>query len=793
MISKRISALHNRRLLLHVSILAATSGAPAAYAAVEGQRTQVLEEVLVTARKREESVLAVPVAMSVLSGDMLEQRAINDMDDLARAVPQLVIGEGGGTVQGGNIVLRGISGADANPLGDQAVSFNIDGVQVARATIRRMAEMDMAQVEVLKGPQALFYGKNSPGGIVSITTADPTDTFSAKVSTGYETYAEEWRTEGYVSGPLTDALGYRLAGFYTDMQGWVDSTVPSDNVLQPREDEGPDVEEWAVRGTLEFEPIEDFDARLKFTYNKRDGASSAANVQFVNCPTGGPQFGTLDDCEEDDEVSVAEHGGPGYPYGTDTFLEQEQMLGALELNYELSDGLTLTSVTGFYDADMENVANFTASYAPGSVLPSQNLLKFTEWSEELRLTSDFEGRFNFMVGGHFQDSRAETGSWTHLGVLGAITPIGLPGPFQLNHYYVEQDGEAFSVFGQVLVDITEQLELAVGARSSDESKEIDRLRNAPPGGDNFVEITPFKKDSDFSNVSPEVSLTYRPTDDLTFYGSYKQGFLSGGFNGSSGVASNIDPTYDEQTIEGFELGIKANWLDGALQTNLALFSYDVEGLQVTVTQVVTQVLRNAGETSSEGAELDFNYLTPIDGLTIYGAIAYLDATYEQYQAACYRGQNALSPVPCVLQVNEITGLESLQQDLSGTDVVRSPEWSGNLGFSYQRPITAGLLLDLFAVASYSDDYLANVDSAPHAASPSYTLIDAGIAVSSSDERWKLELIGKNLTEEYYWTRATDVPFTGTAPGVVPGVLGDSAASVSRGREVLLRASYRFGE
>lgn len=791
MLSKHITG--QGRLLLHISIVAATAGAPTVHAAAAGQRTLELEEVVVTARKREESVLAVPVAMSVLSGDMLTQRAITDMDDLARAVPQLVIGEGGGTVQGGNIVLRGVSGADANPLGDQAVSFNVDGVQVARATIRRMAEMDMAQIEVLKGPQALFYGKNSPGGIISVTTADPTDAFSAKVSTGYETYGEEWRTEGYVSGPLTDTLGYRLAGFYSDMQGWVDSTVPSDNVLQPREDEGPDAEEWALRGTLKFEATEDFDARLKFTYNERDGASSGANVQFVNCPTGGPQFGTLDDCEEDDQVSVAEHAGPGYPYGTDTFLEQEQMLGALELNYELTDKLTLTSVTGFYDVDMENVANFTSSYAPGSVLPSQNLLKITEWSEELRLTSDFDGRFNFMVGAHLQDTRAETGSWTHLGALGAITPIGLPGPFQINHYYVEQDGEAFSVFGQVLFDVTERVEIALGARSSEESKEIDSLRNAPPGGDNFVEIEPAAKERDFSNVSPELSLTWRPTDDFTVYGSWKQGFLSGGFNGSSGVSANIDPTYDEQLIEGYELGIKAHWLDGALQTNLAVFSYDVEGLQVSVTQVVTQILRNAGEVKSEGAEFDFNYLTPIDGLTIYGALAYLDAQYEDYQAGCYRGQNAFSSVPCIFQINRFTGLAGLQQDLSGTEVVRSPEWSGNLGFSYQRPITAGLLLDLFAVASYSDEYLTNVDSAPHAANPSYTLFDAGIAVSSSDERWKLELIGKNLTEEYYWTRGTDAPFTGTAAGVVPGILGDTVASVSRGREILLRASYRFGE
>lgn len=183
-------------------------------AAVQNQSVESgadIGEIIVTARKRNETLVKVPVAITAVTSTELSRSAINGVDGLARKIPGLVVGEGGGTVQGGSISLRGISAADSNPLGDQAVSFNIDGVQVARSSVRRMGDFDIASVEVLKGPQALFFGKNSPGGIISTTTADPTDRLEVGGKIGFEFNADEVRGEGYVSAPLTDAIGVRLA------------------------------------------------------------------------------------------------------------------------------------------------------------------------------------------------------------------------------------------------------------------------------------------------------------------------------------------------------------------------------------------------------------------------------------------------------------------------------------------------------------------------------------------------------------------------------------------------------
>ena len=195
--------------LVGVSILgAAPALAQEQGAAPASARTSAtsVEEIVVTARKRDETLIETPVVMTAVSGDMMEARGVTNLDGLSWIVPQLLIGNQGGSVQGGNISIRGIAGPDSNPFGDQAVSFNIDGVQIAKGFVRRMADIDIGQVEVLKGPQALFFGKNSPAGIVSIRTADPTDKTEAKVTVGYETEAGEIRTDAFISGPLTDTF-----------------------------------------------------------------------------------------------------------------------------------------------------------------------------------------------------------------------------------------------------------------------------------------------------------------------------------------------------------------------------------------------------------------------------------------------------------------------------------------------------------------------------------------------------------------------------------------------------------
>ena len=248
------------------------------------------DEIVVRARKRDESALRAPVVVSGVSKRAIEDRGLISIDDIARVVPQLVIG-GATSISGGAISLRGITSGEQNQFNDQAVSFNIDGALIARASIQRVAVMDLQQVLVYKGPQALFFGKNSYAGVVDIQTADPTDVFEVGASIGYEIEGNEIRGEGFVSGPLTDTLGVRLAVYGSSLDGYFINTAPEDPLIGPSDRDVPNHRELAARLTLKFEPNDRFDAKLKFSVQDFEGSGTASTNQLINCPMGVSQVG----------------------------------------------------------------------------------------------------------------------------------------------------------------------------------------------------------------------------------------------------------------------------------------------------------------------------------------------------------------------------------------------------------------------------------------------------------------------------------------------------------------------
>lgn len=815
----RTSLLAGGALLALPQVAFAQDAAP--QAAPEATTGDEIGEIIVTARKRNETLISVPVAITAVTANELSRSAINGTDALARKIPGLVVGEGGGTVQGGSISLRGISAADSNPLGDQAVSFNIDGVQVARSSIRRMGDFDLASVEVLKGPQALFFGKNSPGGIISTRTADPTDRFEVAGKIGYEFNADEVRGEGYVSGPLTDSLGARLAFYGSSMKGWSDNVLaPTDPFASDRRT--PKNDEYAFRGTLKFDNGGAFRARFKLSYNNAEGNSSTGNLQNVDCPTGGPTFNPTAECVADDRVLLANlgtdmgkistlistapgslattanpSGNPALPYsafGDGTlFNRQKQWLSGLELNYDVNDNMTLTSVTGFYKLDFFNRANFTATNSAPAILGSVNLLDIREISQEIRLASDFSGPVNFIVGGQYQDSKVETASLAAFGaiagqpsVLGALRPS----PFVASNYYLNQDGIAYSFFGQLQFKPIEEVEIAAGGRYSHEEKKLISVVNR---GLELVNNQAFLSNGGnkktFNNFSPEVSVSYRPNSNLNIYANYKRGFLSGGFNGGSFNAAG-DFSYRPQKIKGFEGGIKGSFLDGMVSTDLALYSYKIDDLQVQVTtQGTTQELRNAGKVSSKGVELNVT-VRPTRGLSLYGNLAYSDAKYDEYLASCYTGQLALNPGTGIGQCSDQDPSPAVTrnlQNLAGTQLIRTPEWAGNAGFVYDTPLTDSMKIEFSGGLTFSDSYVTNASSQPRSRSPQYTLFDASVRVAQIDDQWEVALIGRNLTDKYYWVRTSDNP----ANSVAPGRLSDQQASVTRGREIMLRVGFKY--
>lgn len=779
-----------------------------------------LEDIVVTARKRDESSIAVPVVMTAVGAGELSRRSVTNLDGIARIVPQLIIAPQNGSVQGGNIALRGISGPDSNPFGDQAVSFNIDGVQIAKASVRRMSDTDIAQVEVLKGPQALFYGKNSPGGVVSLRTADPGDHFEAKLSGGYEFNADELRLEGYVSSPITETLGVRLAGYYSRMQGDLHNQVPTTAYLYPEEQRLPHNRDYALRGTVKWEPSDNFDARLKVNIARTKYAGPAQTGQFINCPFGSPQSGSVDNCKADDKI-IRGSSGPivgtldptfkdGEPYG-----KQRQILTGLELNYSPSDEVKLTSITGYYDVNLIQAENYEDDYS--IALPSRNIYKDKEFSQEFRVQTDYDGPLNFTAGAYLGITKAETGSKTFvfaaeasgLASLAAngLGFIPLRTPFQINNYYFIQKGTAYSAFLQMSYKPIEQIEITAGGRYSYEKKRLSKVLNgsdlgfgpglgtlpSTPVTDTFANMDDVTSQlvtskGNWKDFSPEISIGYHPNQDLTIFGNYKHGFLSGGFNSSS--VDNIattDLSYDPQTIKGFEAGLKAALFNRTLRINMAAYTYKVSDLQVVNFTNASSTIRNAATTKIKGVEMDFNYRTPLDGLNVHGAAAYNRGRYSAFaNAPCYNGQTPA-------QGCAINGAGVPVQDLSGAEIPRAPKWNLSGGIGYESPLSETMKLGLSVDANYSSSMLTDATSAPDGRMPKYALLDASLRVGEVNDKWEVALVGRNITNKYYYVASTDVPFTGSGTGTVGGVPGDRFAAVSRGREVMVRLTYKIGQ
>ena len=805
-----------KALLAGGSVLVACSGVAAQdmsasgeASAAQGQSPEAgLGDIIVTARKRSETLMSVPTVVSAVSSMELERRAIVNLDSVARIVPQLIIGPQGFAGQGGNISIRGVNSPATNPFADQAVSFNIDGVQIAKSGVRRMVETDIEQIEVLKGPQALFYGKNSPAGVVSIRTADPTNRFEARARVGYEFHSHEIRTEGYVSGPVSETLGFRLAGIYSRQRGDMKETTPATAPFdyQPSYGHSARSRQFGVRGTLLWEPSDDFSARFKVSYGESKTNGTQNDTQLISCVSGQPnvrESGSVGQCRAGGEIVSSTYGRflstiPAtlnkFKSNGDNFLHVKQGLSSLELNYNPSDEITLTSISGVYGNNHDNCTNY-GDYV--IILPACNPgLRERQYSEELRISTDYEGPLNFTGGLYYARTRAVYNSIFL--VYGGNVDLFGPGvagpttPFLANNYMMKQSGTAYSAFLQMIYKPIDVIEIDVGGRYSYEKKRLTKLLSntnsfiITPADDVLATLINPPRDS-WNDFSPEVTVSYRPSSDLTIFGSYKHGFLSGGFNsGVSVFTPTTDLSYDPQTIKGFEVGVKSR-IGGVLLLNLAAYTYKGKNQQVSNYLDAILTINNAAATKYRGAEAEVKYTTPLEGLTLNGSVSYNKATYSSFpNAPCYGGQTP------AMGCSFAPGSTNATQDLAGQTLPQAPRWTASASFDYETPLGGNLKLGLFGGVNYTSKLNTDAANNPRGVMPKYALVDGTIRVADSDDAWEVALIGRNLTNKRYWISSTDVTFSGSGTGTAAGTPADIYGAISRGREVMLRFTYNFG-
>ena len=811
----------SRPLLLSATALTLSTFGSAAFAQdQEGASAPGtgLGEIIVTARKQSESLLDVPVAVTAIGGEELQRTGVTDLSRIAQLAPQVVLAQAdSGT--GAAFSIRGLGTSFLDAGFDQSVIVNLDGAQISRGQIVLTAMFDMAQIEVLKGPQALFFGKNSPAGVVSISSANPTDELEGYVRAGYEFEAREKYVEAAIGGPLSDTLKARVAIRGSDMRGWVKNmATPLASPLPPEFATyfpvsggagykwGPGTRDIAGRVTLIWEPSSDFSANLKVMGSKhKDNATTTqqfCDPDISSAPMSAAGPVPDQDCKFDNKIynpNVPKQyitpemvdGGfseSGRPYG-----KVDAMLTTLNMNYDMGD-LSLASVSTYLYLKFGQMSNydFTSYGLATSAIAEKNNV----FSQELRLTSSYDGPLNFTLGAYYEKSKRRNSTDSLLVFLGEDPVTGRYDTFKNSN---RASGRTLSAFGQLRWNIVEELELAGGVRYTQE-KRTQRVVNDyihtfgqgfPAFG--FVPVgEALTASTTTSNYSPEVTLTYKPNPGLMVYAAYKTGYKTGGFpstnlfvNNPGGVPVSAEAiggakfAYDSETAKGFEVGVKARLLNNSLLLQATAYNYKYKDLQQSLFNAATfsYIVTNA-DAKVRGVELSAAYV-PVPGLRLNAAVAYNDAKYTSFdKGGCWTGQTVAQGC-----VDDPTSLPSRYQDLAGVRLPRAPKWNANAGFVFDTPVSSGWMVGINGDVNYTSGYVTQENQAPFAYQKGFALWNAGVRFYSEDDHYEIAFIGRNLADKRYIQVSSSATFAQTQDNL--------HAATPRGRELRLQATYRF--
>ncbi len=773
------------------------------------------DEIIVSARRRDERLIDAPVAITAVSGETLSRLQATRVSDIATLVPSLVLGRAP-SGSAASIYLRGVGSSPLSAGFDQSVSFVIDGVAMSRGREVSLPQFDVQRIEVLKGPQALFFGKNTTGGLISIVSNNPTADFEGGLKAGYGFEARDKYVEGYLSGPLAEGLRVRVAGRYGKSDGAFVNTAADTftnylpgQVRTRNSDRRGGGETYGVRATADLDVSSNFSLQLKGGANSvRDGGATdlieriCGGGRKVPATANGrppsPNADCMVDGRSDQSAIPIQVAQANYRYAGDghMYADFKSQYGVLTGKLT-SDPFDVTSITGYYHFVQRDLNNVAGEGYPSSFT---QLAAFNQLSEEIRFQSKFKGPFNVLFGGYYAHGKFILNTDTYIFILPLDPVTNTYTSFKRDNGFIT---DSMSLFSEGTLNVTPQLEIAAGARYSLESRDSFQLslpaNSLSPLNNPSVPGIFLQDRYRDHNLSPQATIRYKPTSDTTFYAAYKQGFKAGGFNISQGI-SNTKPIaaqvaagqYKAETAKGGEIGLRTLRLNRHLSFNLTAYSYTYSNLQVQFFDAVTisQVAGNAGELKTQGVEGDFNLRVPgAGGLSFHGAAAYNDAKFHNYLGQCYAGQTIAQGCNQRLVAGVFRA-----QDYEGRTPPKAPKISGRLGAAYETPLTSsGISLRLSGDVSYTSSYNFSDALRSDAVQAGYTKFDAGIALSGPKNAWTLSLIGRNLSNRLVVSTANDIPFTGgTGTGTAgPGVVSDQSAIVDNHREIFLEAAIKF--
>ncbi|RYD64500.1 MAG: ligand-gated channel, partial [Sphingomonadales bacterium] len=757
----------------------------------------------------------------------IDRRDLTSLERISAATPQLVIGRNV-SGSGAQLTLRGI-GSNSLSIGtEQSIAVIVDGVYYGQGRTINEGFFDLAGVEILKGPQSLFFGKNATAGVISITTANPTPELKAMVRGGYEFNARKVYGESFISGPINDRLGFRLAGrgskdfgtLYENRAGSVTyltrdtptatTVAPSTPHVAPAGEGGPKERDFLARGTLRWEATDNLTATLKANYGYNKTLGGAWNYNVYACQNGFSTTAPTTACD------------PGFYHYTNDLPADIAAATVLARDYNFNrytswgttgtleyglDNLSITSVTNYNHNKNVWTADLDYQSSPTVNIWGAEDSRWRAFSSELRVLSKFDSPVNFLLGGYYQNTKR---GFDQVVINSAAENSAAPAGFRYVQYAKNSTtkGETLSGYGQAIWKIVPTVEASAGVRYIHETKDSSfiqpyvnpRFVRAP-----YVANTSIFADQTFNNWSPEATLTWKPERDITVYGAYKTAYKSGGFSNSSIYTINTSVpdffTFNPEKAKGFEGGVKTTLFDRQLRFNVGLYSYKYTDLQVTYldSAALSYNSVNAGSVRTRGVEVEFEYAPRgLTGLTFSGSANYNKARYGTSIAPCYGGQTIAAGCVPGLLVAPVAATPTAParagtpgQDLDGIPTSDAPLWTATLGAVYERTVGTGLRLGFGVDARYSASYLASPFGTELSRQPKYVNLDATVRLRTEDEHWEVALIGKNLTNQFVVTGETDASGTGSGTGTALGRTADQVGFGSLPRTVQVQLTWRM--
>ena len=716
-----------------------------------------LEEVVVTAQKKAESLQDVPLTVQAFSGASVAEAGISDVEALSENMPAVTIARSANSQR---IVVRGI-GSGTNSGFEQSVGTFVDGIYYGRGQQIRPRFIDIASIEVLKGPQSTLFGTNVTAGAINIRSNDPTSEFEAQVSM---LAGQDGELDGnvVVSGPISERLMGRLALYKRDYDGYMDNGSIGDNVAQE--------DHWGGRMVLLLDATDKLSIRAAYEHHDLDQTGNTAQ-NVIYAANGLPEVtgdnGVFDYNNEGGLLANFNSIPNGKISDTNKF-----DTASIKMNYE-GEGYNLTSVTGYTQYDWKNITD--SDYTGLNIFAQQTDQDFKQWSQELRLETVVADKLDVLAGVYYHDQdfkqlRTSEVTSTPVGPNVVLSPA-------------KQDTETWALFTQNTLNFTDRARMTLGLRySSDEKNVHDRLTQSNP----FFQANGFfgafdhnvKDDRDEDHTSWLVRGAYDFGVDSMAYALIARGYKAGGFdiNGlgdSKGTTPAPDFEFDDEQATNYEIGAKLILQDGAASLNGSVFYTEYKDLQVTQFNGAAFELGNAAKATVQGLEVDYNQALT-DELTLFATATWQDFEFNDYLTGC--NQRQLNG----LQGGCVDGAQSLD----GKDGQFAPELSANLGLDYVTAVSTNLLFKANLNLVYSDSYYTQIGLDKNTLQDSYSKVNARLALASSDDRWELAAIGKNLTDEDVSVNSFDSALASDFPLTY-------VKFITQPRQFALQAIYRW--